>query len=156
MNSKIVSLARLKNILKRRKNKKVIFTNGCFDILHYGHVKYLALAKSKGDILVVGLNTDASVKQLKGKNRPINPQRDRAEVLSALECVDYVVLFPQETPLDIIKNIQPDILVKGGDWKKEEIVGSPVVLSRGGKVLTIPFVKDRSTTRTIQKILRSL
>lgn len=156
MNPKIVSVSRLKDVLKRRKNKKVVFTNGCFDILHFGHVKYLAAARSKGNILVVGLNTDASVRHLKGKNRPINPQEDRAEVLAALECVDYVVLFSQETPLELIKTIEPDILVKGGDWKKSEIVGSAFVQARGGKVLTIPFIKNRSTTQTIQKILRSL
>ena len=154
MNHKIVTLSGLKKILKSQKDKKTVFTNGCFDILHYGHVRYLADAKSMGDILIVGLNSDASTRRLKGKNRPINTQKDRAEVLSALESVDYVVVFNDDTPYRLIKTLKPDILVKGGDWLKKDIVGADIVVSGGGKVLTIPYVKNRSTTNIINKITR--
>ncbi|MBI5872921.1 MAG: D-glycero-beta-D-manno-heptose 1-phosphate adenylyltransferase [Candidatus Omnitrophica bacterium] len=155
MNPKIKSLPLLKTILKAKKSKKVVFTNGCFDILHAGHIKYLNAAKRKGDILVVGLNSDASVNRLKGKNRPINPQNDRAEVLAALESVDFIVIFCEDTPLELIKALKPAILVKGGDWKKEDIVGSAIVESCGGKTVVIPYVKNRSTTKVINKILKS-
>ncbi len=154
MNPKIVTLARLKNILKNRGRKRVVFTNGCFDILHAGHVKYLAAAKAKGDILIVGLNNDASVKRLKGPTRPINTESDRAEVLAGLSCVDFIVLFKEDTPHALISAISPDILVKGGDWKVASIVGADIVLARGGRVLSIPFVKGRSTTGLIRKITR--
>lgn len=154
MNPKIVTLAQLKKILHRRGNKRVVFTNGCFDILHLGHVKYLACAKAKGDWLVVGLNTDASVKKLKGKNRPVNQEKDRAEVLAGLEAVDYIVFFKDETPYALIRAIAPDVLVKGGDWKKNQIIGADIVRSRGGRVITIPFVGGRSTTGLIRKITR--
>jgi rfaE bifunctional protein nucleotidyltransferase chain/domain len=154
MNPKIVTLARLKKILQNNRNKRVVFTNGCFDILHLGHVKYLAAAKAKGDMLVVGLNTDASVRKLKGKSRPVNPQKDRAEVLAALEAVDFIVLFHDDTPYRLISAIAPDVLVKGGDWKKSRIVGADIVLANGGRVAVIPFVKGRSTTRLIHTITR--
>lgn len=155
MNPKITNAARLKSILSRlRGKKKIVFTNGCFDILHFGHVNYLRKAKAKGDILVIGLNTDRSTKRLKGKGRPINPQKDRAEVLSALESVDYVVLFDDDTPYRLIRTLKPDVLVKGGDWPKEKIVGADLVMSYGGKVSTVPYVKDRSTTGIIKKISR--
>ena len=156
MNHKILTVSRLKKILNKSPRKKVVFTNGCFDILHYGHVKYLKEAKSKGDILVVGLNSDESTRRLKGKNRPINPQMDRARVLAALESVDYVILFNEDTPFRLIKVLKPDILVKGGDWTKEKIVGADIVLDRGGKVLTLSYVKNRSTTRIIKKNIHRL
>lgn len=155
MNSKIViSQPRLKNILKKlkRKGNKIVFTNGCFDILHAGHVDYLEKAKRFGKILIVALNTDSSVRKLKGKSRPIVSEKDRAKVISALECVDYVTFFNDSTPAKIIKYFKPDILVKGADYKKKEIVGSGTVQSYGGKVKTIRLVKGKSTSSIIQKI----
>lgn len=153
---KVVRINELLNILKRHSGKKVVFTNGCFDILHAGHVRYLERAKTKGDLLVVGLNSDASTRRLKRKNRPINPQTDRANVLSALTCVDYVVIFGEDTPLRLIAALKPAILVKGGDWPLEKIVGRDIVETYGGKVLTIPLLKNRSTTNIIRKLtLRS-
>ncbi|HQP91172.1 MAG TPA: D-glycero-beta-D-manno-heptose 1-phosphate adenylyltransferase [Candidatus Omnitrophota bacterium] len=151
MKKKIVSLFELKGILSK-KSGKVVFTNGCFDIIHAGHVKYLAQARSKGDILVVGLNSDSSIRRLKGKTRPVNNQNDRAKVLAGLEAVDYIVLFSQDTPYDLIKTIRPDILVKGGDWKKKDIIGSDIVGSYGGKTITVPYLPNRSTTSILKKI----
>ncbi|MBQ6920029.1 MAG: D-glycero-beta-D-manno-heptose 1-phosphate adenylyltransferase, partial [Synergistaceae bacterium] len=130
----------------------VVFTNGCFDILHSGHVKYLREAAKLGEVLVVGLNSDSSVKRLKGETRPINSQEDRAEVLCALGFVDYVVIFEEDTPLELIKIIQPDVLVKGGDYKRENVVGADFVESRGGELFLIPFVEGKSTTSIINKI----
>ncbi|MGE5280602.1 MAG: D-glycero-beta-D-manno-heptose 1-phosphate adenylyltransferase [Deltaproteobacteria bacterium] len=156
---KIVPLERLKKRLERARRARraerspiVVFTNGCFDILHAGHVRYLAAAKKKGDLLVVGLNDDASVRRLKGSGRPVTPQRERAFVLANLACVDFVVLFKETTPLRLIKALRPDILVKGGDWKKAQIVGGREVVSWGGRVLTLPLVRDRSTTKILQRI----
>lgn len=141
---------------KHKKNgKKVVFTNGCFDILHFGHVKYLSEAKKTGDILILGLNTDASVKRLKGENRPINCEFDRAMVLAGLEAVDYVVLFDENTPLNLISKIVPNILIKGADYKPEEIVGYDIVTKNGGSVKTIKFVEGKSTTKTIEKIVEN-
>lgn len=142
------------NIIEKAKNegKKIVFTNGCFDIIHAGHVDYLEKAKSLGDFLVVGLNSDESIKRLKGNDRPINPQDQRKKVLSALKPVDLVIIFDEDTPEKLIKEIKPDILVKGGDWKIETIVGADFVKSYGGKVLTIDFVYDTSTTKIIRKI----
>ncbi len=154
MRKKIATLRRLKNILRRSTAKRVVFTNGCFDILHYGHVAYLEKAKALGDILVIGLNSDASVRRLKGKARPINNETDRARVLAALACVDYVVLFSQDTPLELIKTLRPNVLVKGGDWDVSCIVGAEEVLADGGKVCVIPYIKSRSTTGIIDKIRR--
>ena len=139
------------NSLKSR-GSKVVFTNGCFDILHVGHVDYLEKAKRQGNILVVGLNSDSSVKKIKGSARPINRQRDRARVLAALSCVDYITIFSEDTPERLIKKLKPDIIVKGGDWKKKDIVGGSFVESLGGKVVTIPFVPGYSTTSLIKKI----
>ena len=136
----------------KEKNKKIVLTNGCFDILHAGHITYLSKAKSLGDALVIGLNSDTSVKELKGKSRPIVPQKNRAIVLAALESVDFVVIFNELTPAKLIKAIKPDVLVKGGDWKKENIVGSNFVESYGGKVKTLPYVKGLSTRGLINKI----
>ena len=127
--------------------KKVVFTNGCFDIIHLGHVRYLRDAKALGDVLVIGLNSDKSVSKIK-PGRPINPQGHRAEVLSSLEMVDYVTLFDEETPYELIKFIKPDVLVKGGDWKKEDIVGSDIAK----ETRSLPYVKGISTTKLIEKI----
>jgi len=140
---------------ERKKGKKIVFTNGCFDIIHAGHVDYLEKAKKLGDFLVVGLNSDNSVKRLKGNTRPINPQEYRKKVLEGLKAVDLVVIFEEDTPENLIKAIKPDILVKGGDWKIENIVGSDFVKSYGGQVLTIDFIYDISTSKIIKKILEN-
>ena len=153
MSKKILTLKSLKKILQKRQGKRVVFTNGCFDILHYGHVAYLEKARRLGDMLIVGVNSDASVRKLKGKNRPLTPQADRMAILAALECVSYVILFSASTPRRLIQAILPDILVKGKDWPVSQIVGAEEVLENGGKVCTIPYVKNRSTTGMIDKIL---
>mgnify|MGYP001483798206 FL=1 len=137
----------------RQKGKKIIFTNGCFDILHAGHVEYLEAARDFGDTLIVGINSDQSVKELKGKNRPLNKLEHRAKVLSSLRCVDAVVVFEDKTPMKLILSVKPDILVKGGDYKINEIVGNKEVVKSGGKVMTIPLVKGISTTKIIQKLI---
>ena len=136
----------------RRDRKTIVFTNGCFDILHAGHVRYLSAARREGDVLVVGLNSDASVRALKGKYRPINAQALRAEVLAGLWCVDYIVVFDRPDPLETITAIMPDVLVKGADWKAEEIVGADVVARAGGRIVRIPLADDISTSRIIEKI----
>ena len=154
--TKLLNSKKLAAVLKRSraKGKKIVFTNGCFDILHVGHVDYLARAKAMGDILVVGLNSDSSVRKIKGRGRPVNKENDRAKVLSALESVDYICVFGESTPERLIKELQPDVLAKGGDWKISDIVGGDFVRSRGGKVKRIPFVKGYSTTSLINKIER--
>lgn len=149
--NKVLSLPALLKALKKSKNKKIVFTNGCFDILHAGHVTYLEKAKAKGDILIVALNSDASTRKLKGPTRPINPLSDRAKVVAALESVSYVTSFNDETPIKLIKKILPDVLVKGGDYEVKKIVGYQEVTTHGGKVITIPFLKGRSTTNIINK-----
>ena len=136
----------------RAKNKKVVFTNGCFDILHYGHVHYLADAKNSGDYLIVGINSETSVKRLKGAQRPINDDLTRFHLLAALAFVDAVVVFDEDTPLELIKKINPDILVKGGDWQTTQIVGADFVLANGGEVKSLPFVAGYSTTNIETKI----
>jgi D-glycero-beta-D-manno-heptose 1-phosphate adenylyltransferase len=136
-----------------KENKKVVFTNGCFDILHSGHVDYLTKAKALGDILVVGLNSDKSIRKIKGGKRPIVNERNRAIILSALKPVDYIVLFDEETPANLIDEIIPDILVKGGDWDMDKIVGKDTVLNNGGEVKTIEFVNDQSTSKIIETII---
>lgn len=138
----------------RSRNKKIVFTNGCFDILHLGHVQYLQAAKAKGDILIVGLNSDSSVRKIKGASRPVVSELDRAGVLSGLECVDYIAIFKEETPLELIRKIKPHILVKGGDWNKTNIVGADFVKSCGGRVVVIPYLKSRSTTGILEKIIK--
>ncbi|RKY37711.1 MAG: D-glycero-beta-D-manno-heptose 1-phosphate adenylyltransferase [Candidatus Omnitrophota bacterium] len=138
----------------KQKNKKIVFTNGCFDLLHYGHVDYLEQAKKNGDILLVGLNSDLSVTKIKGSGRPINNQDARAYLVAALQSVDYVVIFNASTPLDIIMKLEPDVLVKGADWKAEEIVGSDYVKACGGRVAQIDFVKGYSTTNLVKKIVK--
>ncbi len=139
----------------RTANKKVVFTNGCFDILHPGHVDYLCQARDFGEYLVLGLNTDASVKKLnKAPNRPINDEITRSLVLAGLACIDAIVFFDEETPYELISFLKPDILVKGDDYKVENIVGQDIVLGAGGKVLTIPMLQGYSTTKLIEKILK--
>lgn len=141
------------NLLKQ-KGKKVVFTNGCFDILHPGHVDYLSQARDLGDFLILGLNTDNSVRRLnKAPNRPINKEFERAMVLAALGCIDAIVLFDEETPYDLINFLQPNVLVKGNDYKAEEIVGYDIVTANGGKVVTIPFLEGFSTTNLIKRIV---
>ncbi|MES2479242.1 MAG: D-glycero-beta-D-manno-heptose 1-phosphate adenylyltransferase [Bacteroidota bacterium] len=134
------------------KGRKIVFTNGCFDILHHGHIDILAKAADEGNILVIGLNTDSSVKRLKGNERPVNNEGDRALLLASLLCVDAVCLFEEDTPLSIIKAINPDVLVKGGDYTKETIVGAAEVEANGGKVVIVPFVSGYSTTDTLRQI----
>lgn len=156
LKEKVKGLNALKKIILKlkEKGKDIVFTNGCFDLLHYGHVKYLEEAKRRGDILVVAINSDASVRKIKGNKRPIVKQKDRLSLIAALESVDYVVLFNEETPLKAIKELKPDILVKGADWDKKQIVGSDIVLSYGGRVSTIKLIKGRSTTNLIKKIAK--
>lgn len=139
----------------RENNQKIVFTNGCFDLLHLGHVDYLAKAKDLGDRLIIGVNTDSSVKRLKGEKRPLQDENSRLHILAALHSVDAVVLFDQDTPYELIKKIQPDILVKGADYKIENIVGYDIVTSRGGSVKTIEFIEGYSTTKIEQRILNS-
>ena len=142
-----VDTFRIENI-----DKKIVFTNGCFDILHVGHIRYMQEAAKLGDILIVGLNSDASVKRLKGPERPVNNQDDRAEMLSSLEFVDYVVIFDEDTPYELIKKIQPDVLVKGGDYNPDNVVGKDIVEARGGELKLLHFVEGKSTTNIINKI----
>ncbi len=138
--------------LKKNQGKKIVFTNGCFDILHRGHVTYLNEAKKQGELLFLGLNSDLSVKRLKGETRPINSEKDRKFVLENLKCIDFVEIFTEDTPLNLIKEVRPQVLVKGGDWSVEQIVGGKEVLSWGGEVKSLHFVDGFSTTNTIEKI----
>ncbi|UXR64369.1 D-glycero-beta-D-manno-heptose 1-phosphate adenylyltransferase [Bdellovibrio bacteriovorus] len=135
----------------RAQGGKIVFTNGCFDLLHVGHVRYLQEAQRLGDVLVVGVNSDASVKRLKGPTRPVQIENDRAEILAALGAVNFAVIFTEDTPENLIHKVKPDILVKGGDWKIESIVGAPFVMSYGGKVMSLQFVDGKSTTKLIEK-----
>ncbi len=151
--NKISDKESLKNFLDKNRNKKIVFTNGCFDIIHRGHVEYLSQAADYGDILIIGLNSDSSVKRLKGKNRPLQDEQSRAEVLAAMQFVNYVVVFDEETPEQLIKFLKPNILIKGSDYKVSEIVGGDFVISNGGKVITIDFIEGYSTTNIINKIL---
>lgn len=148
----LTDLVRMRQEWKQSR-KKVVFTNGCFDIIHRGHVDYLEKAKALGDILIVGLNTDSSVRRLKGSQRPIVEEEDRAQVLAGLQSVDYVCLFDEDTPYEMIKALVPDVLVKGADWSVDNVVGKDVVESAGGSVQTIQFLPNRSTSRIIDKIL---
>lgn len=154
LSSKLKNLKELKGIIHtlKSKGKKIVFTNGCFDLLHYGHIKYLEDAKRKGDILVVAVNRDSSVRRIKSNKRPIINEQDRLRIVAALESVDYVVAFIEDTPLKLIKSLKPDILVKGADWNEKDIVGREFVLSYGGCVSTVKLVKGRSTTNLIKKI----
>ena len=154
---KIVCRKDLKElILKwRNANERIVFTNGCFDLLHLGHVDYLAKAKDLGERLIIGVNTDSSVKRLKGEHRPLQDENSRLHILAALQSVDAVVLFDEDTPYELIKEIEPDILVKGADYKIENIVGYDIVVSRGGSVQTIEFIEGYSTTLIEKRILNS-
>ena len=145
----------LEEFVAKNRDKKIVFTNGCFDILHAGHVTYLNEAKSLGDLLVVGLNSDSSIKVLKGESRPILSEQERKFILENLKAVDFVEIFSEQTPLELIKSVMPDVLVKGGDWKPEQIVGSDVVLANGGEVKSLSFVNGMSTTNIIEKIILS-
>ncbi|MBI3322773.1 MAG: D-glycero-beta-D-manno-heptose 1-phosphate adenylyltransferase [Candidatus Omnitrophica bacterium] len=136
----------------RRQGKRIAFTNGCFDLLHVGHLDYLERTKRLADVLVVGVNTDASVRGLKGAGRPVTPEKERARLVASLKPVDFVVLFSESTPRRVIEAIQPDVLTKGGDWKPSQIVGADVVKARGGRVVSIPFTKGRSTTKLLSKL----
>ncbi|MDP3731544.1 MAG: D-glycero-beta-D-manno-heptose 1-phosphate adenylyltransferase [Candidatus Omnitrophota bacterium] len=158
LENKIQDLRKLKKLISyfKARRKKIVFTNGCFDLLHYGHVKYLQDARRKGDVLVVGINSDASVKMIKGEKRPVVNERDRLRLVASLESVDYVVLFKEDTPLKIIRLIKPDVLVKGADWNRKNIVGKDFVISNGGRVSTIKFVKGYSTSDLIKKIAKHL
>lgn len=138
----------------RALGKRLVFTNGCFDIIHTGHTRYLATAKALGDILIIAVNSDASVRALKGDKRPINPEQDRMEALAALEVVDFVTVFSELDPFRIISEVQPDILVKGGDWPIDRIIGRDVVESRGGKVVNVPYIDGASTTGIIERIVK--
>lgn len=138
---------------ERARGKQVVFTNGCFDLLHVGHVKYLQKARQFGDLLVVGLNSDASVRRLKGERRPLIEESERAHILAALDCIDFVVLFDEDTPVRVIEAVQPDVLVKGGDYSLDQVVGREIVEARGGRVELVQFVDGRSTSRIIEKIL---
>ena len=140
------------NFLKKNEGKKIVFTNGCFDILHIGHVEYLNEAKSQGDVLIIGLNSDQSIKVLKGPDRPINNEEDRKAMLLNLRSVDCVQIFTEQTPMEIIKLIKPNVLVKGGDWKIEQIIGSEYVLDHGGAVKSLLFKKGYSTSDLIQAV----
>lgn len=156
MKQKIKERKKLAKIIKllKAKGKRIVFTNGCFDLLHLGHVRYLEKAKILGDILVVGINSDSSVRKLKGPKRPLLPVRERAEILSGLGCVDYITIFHELDPLKLITSLQPNVLVKGGDWTKGQVIGGEVVEKLGGKVVILPFVKGASTSTLIQTILK--
>lgn len=150
----VIERGLVKDILKKEKslNKKIVFTNGCFDLMHVGHLRYLTKAKSFGDILVIGLNSDSSVQRLKGENRPIVPEEERAEMLAGLAAVDYVVLFEENTPVELITELKPNIHVKGGDYKKEDLPETAVIEANGGKVEIVKFIEGKSTTNIVEKI----
>ena len=157
MKDKVTTQKDLASLLevRRRQGQRIVFTNGCFDLMHIGHIRYLQAARNLGDVLVVGVNSDESVRALnKGTDRPIVPDAQRAEVLAALACVDYVVTFSEPDPGALIATLQPDILVKGGDWPVDKIVGAPEVLARDGRVVSIPFIHPCSTTGLLEKIRR--
>ena len=151
MKNKLIQLSQAKKIIDvhRATGKRIVFTNGCFDLLHVGHITYLHQAAELGDVLVVGLNSDGSVRRLKGKKRPVIGQRDRAAILAALQCVDFVLIFDQDNPLELIESLRPDVLVKGGDYKKSQMVGRDLVESYGGSVITTSVVEGVSTTRIL-------
>ena len=157
MSRKLKSLEEIKAIVVEARNnrKKVAFTNGCFDLLHRGHVHVLREARACGDVLIVGINSDQSVKQIKGPARPVLPESDRCELLSAMEMVNFVILFDEPDPYDLIAAIQPDVLVKGGDWNSEKIIGADLVEGGGGRVVVVPYINGFSTTEIIERIRNS-
>jgi rfaE bifunctional protein nucleotidyltransferase chain/domain len=157
VSGKLKSLEEIKAIVVEARNnrKKVAFTNGCFDLLHRGHVHVLRQARACGDVLIVGVNSDESVKQIKGSTRPVLPESDRCELLGAMEMVDFVILFNESDPYDLIAAIQPDVLVKGGDWNSEKIIGADLVEEAGGSVVVVPYIKGFSTTEIIERIRNS-
>ena len=152
--NKILERNALKDELEklRKKGKTVAFTNGCFDILHVGHVRYLREAKKTADVLVLALNSDSSVRSIKGEKKPLVPEKERAEILAALEFIDFVTIFPELTPLELINYLKPDILIKGGDWPEEKVVGREEIKKWGGRVKIIPEIKEKSTTNIVEKI----
>jgi D-beta-D-heptose 7-phosphate kinase/D-beta-D-heptose 1-phosphate adenosyltransferase len=154
---KILSRERLKSEIERLRQggKKIAFTNGCFDILHVGHTRYLRDARKTGDVLILALNSDASVRAIKGEKRPLVPEAERADVVASLEAVDYVTIFDELTPLELIEFLQPDVIVKGGDWSEENVVGRQSVRKWGGKVVIIPETKGASTTNIVEKIIKT-
>jgi len=156
MKEKIKGREELQKIVDnlKAKGRRIVFTNGCFDLLHIGHIRYLEEAKAFGDVLVVGVNSDHSVRNLKGPQRPILPEEERAEILSGLGCVDYITIFNEPDPLQLISLLQPHVLVKGGDWTKETTVGKEVIEKIGGEVVILPFVKGSSTSNLIDTILK--
>ena len=154
---KILSREQLKKEIERLRQggKKIAFTNGCFDILHVGHTRYLRDARKTGDVLILALNSDASVRAIKGEKRPLVPEAERADVVASLEAVDYVTIFDELTPLELIEFLQPDVIVKGGDWSEENVVGRQSVRKWGGKVIIIPETKGASTTNIVEKIIKT-
>jgi rfaE bifunctional protein nucleotidyltransferase chain/domain len=152
--SRVLSWAQAEAFVRaeRSHGRRIVFTNGVFDLLHPGHVRYLQHARSLGDVLIVGLNADLSVRRNKGVDRPITPEHERAEILAALECVDAVVVFDQDTPADIVRLVQPDVLVKGADWPADQIVGRDTVEARGGRVVLVPVEKGHSTSAIVKRI----
>ena len=154
---KLIEFNQIESIVKKlkREKKNIVFTNGCFDIIHAGHVQYLSEARDLGDVLIIGLNSDESVQRLKGKTRPVISQTDRATVLSALESVSYIIIFDEDTPYNLIQKIKPDILVKGGDWQPKDIVGSDIVLANNGIVKSLSFKDGISTTEIIDRIKKA-
>ena len=156
MQEKLKELGDLRETLKPLRNagQRIVFTNGCFDILHAGHVRYLTAARREGDLLVVGLNSDQSVKRIKGPQRPLVSEQQRAEVLAGLWCVDYIVIFDDPDPLRVIQTLQPGVLVKGDDWAENQIIGADVVKSDGGRVVRVPVVSGISTSRIIERIVQ--
>jgi len=157
MLNKIKTMQELRPLLDilRAVGKKIVFTNGCFDIIHTGHTRYLATARSFGDVLIVAANSDSSVRVIKGDKRPINSQAERAEVLAALESVDFVTIFDEADPYRVIAELQPDVLVKGGDWPIGKIIGRDIVEARGGRVINVPYIEGSSTTGIIEKIVKT-
>lgn len=155
MGEKILERAMLEKTVQslKREGKKIVFTNGCFELLHIGHVRYLQAARAEGDVLTVGVNSDLSVRQIKGPKRPIVPENERAEVLASLACVDFVSLFDEPDPLAMIRSLLPDVLVKGADWAEDAIVGRDIVEAHGGRVVRIPLTQGTSTTSIIERIL---
>ena len=154
---KILSRERLKSEIERLRQggKKIAFTNGCFDILHVGHTRYLRDARKTGDVLILALNSDASVRAIKGEKRPLVPEAERADVVASLEAVDYVTIFDELTPLELIEFLRPDVIVKGGDWSEENVVGRQSVRKWGGKVVIIPETEGASTTNIVEKIIKT-